>query len=326
VSIGATIWLNAAPSRAGRAAALQHTDAAATSLHGANAQFAGAPGANALPASLDGSSAPRLPLEAGGRLAHTRAVRDFFDYFLSAQSEMSASALDALVRRQIAAQLDGTAANEEALGVWQRYTAYLSALGQLPQPAGIPGSIPGTRPDFDALQLALDQRDALGTRIMGDWSKPFFGDQLQRQRSDLARLRITSDPTLTDAEKAARLASLDAALPAQERAARERARQQQASVEAIAQLQKQGASLDAMRAQIAQTLGPEAAERVVQMQKSDDAWQAKYADYASQRAQIDKLGLSPQEHDAQVAQLRRQFFSNPSDAMRAASLDQGAGN
>jgi lipase chaperone LimK len=325
-SIGATAWFISAPQRAGRAAAAQYADGSAASLHNANAPFAGEPAANALPTSLDGSSPPRLPLEAGGHLAHTRAVREFFDYFLSAQSEMSASALDALVRRQIAAQLDGTAANDEARVVWQRYTAYLTALGQLPQPASVPDNIPGTRPDFDALQLALDQRDTLGTRIMGDWSKPFFGDQLQRQRSDLARLRITSDPTLTDAEKAARLASLDAALPPQERAARERARQQQASVEAIARLQKQGVSPDAMRAQIAQTLGPEAAERVVQMQKSDDAWHARYADYASQREQIDKLGLPPQEHDAQVAQLRRQFFSNPSDAMRAASLDQGAGS
>lgn len=322
VSIGATLWFNPAPSRGGRTVATPRAASSPSASQDAHAQLASAPRANALPTSLDGSSPPRLPLDAGGRLAHTRAVRDFFDYFLSAQSEMSAAALDALVRRQIAAQLDSTAANDEAVAVWQRYTSYLTALDPLPRAA----SAPGSKPDLDAIQLALDQRDALSTRIMGEWSKPFFGAELQRQRTDLARLRITSDPTLTEAEKAARLATLDAALPPQERAARERVRQQQASVEAIAQLQKQGASLDAMRAQIAQTLGPEAAERVVQMQKDDDAWHARYADYASQREQIDKLGLSAQERDAQVAQLRRQFFANPSDAMRAASLDRGAGS
>ncbi|SDG43966.1 lipase secretion chaperone [Paraburkholderia phenazinium] len=320
VSIGATLWFNTAPLRASRAAA-QHADGSPAAPQATNAPFAGGPAANALPASLNGSSPPRLPLVAGGRLAHTRAVRDFFDYFLSAQSEMSATALDALVRRQIAAQLEGTAANDEAVAVWQRYTAYLTARDQLPQPA----SMPGSKLDLDAVQLALDQRDALSTRMMGEWSKPFFGDEQQRQRNDLARLRINSDPTLTEAEKAARLATLDATLPPQERAARERARQQQASVDEIAQLQKQGASLDEMRAQIAQKLGPAAAERVVQMQKDDDAWRARYADYASQRAQIDKRGLSQPDHDAQVAQLRRQFFTNPAEAMRAASLDGGAG-
>ena len=56
-----------------------------------------------------------LPLEDGGRLARSRAVRDFFDYFLTAQHEVEAHALDAMVRREIAAQLDGTAAQGEAL-------------------------------------------------------------------------------------------------------------------------------------------------------------------------------------------------------------------
>ena len=160
---------------------------------------------------------------------------------------------------------------------------------------------------------------------MGEWNEPFFGAESQQQHTDLARLRIASDSSLSDAQKAARLAALDAALPPETRAAHERARQQQAALDAIGQAQKQGGSLDTMRAQITQTLGPEAAQRVVQMQQADDAWQARYADYASQRAQIDKQDLPPQQRDAQIAQLRQQFFTNPSDAMRAASLDRGSG-
>jgi len=91
-------------------------------------------------------------------------------------------------------------------------------------------------------------------------------------------------------------------------------------------MQKQGASPDAVRAQVTQTLGPEAAERVVQMEQDEQSWQGKYADYAAQRAQIDKLNVSQQERTAQIARLRQQFFANPADAMRAASLDQGSGN
>jgi lipase chaperone LimK len=161
---------------------------------------------------------------------------------------------------------------------------------------------------------------------MGEWNEPFFGAESQQQHTDLARLRIASDGSLSAAQKAARLAALDAALPPETRAAHERARQQQAALDAIGQAQKQGGSLDTLRAQITQTLGPEAAQRVVQMQQADDAWQARYADYSSQRAQIDKQDLPPQQRDAQIAQLRQQFFTNPSDAMRAASLDRGSGS
>jgi len=278
--------------------------------------------ASALPDMLAGTSPPRLPLETGGHLAKKHAVRDFFDYFLTTQDDLPPAAVDKLVRKYIAAQLDGIPAADEALAVWQRYTTYRTAVNQLPTPSAIPGS----KPDFDALQQAIDQRAALVSRTMGEWSEAFFGAELLRTRTDLARLRISADSSLSAAEKTARLTALDATLPPEQRAALERVQQQQASIDAIAQMQKQGASPDAVRAQVTQTLGPEAAERVVQMEQDEQSWQGKYADYAAQRAQIDKLNVSQQERTAQIARLRQQFFANPADAMRAASLDQGSGN
>jgi lipase chaperone LimK len=332
LSAGGAWWLNRVPLthdastvRAANASRTLRATAASDS-----AVYVAANGA--LPASLDGSTPPRLPTDGRGHLARTRAVRDFFDYFLTAQDEVSSATLDALVRRQIAAQLDGTPAADEALDVWQRYNAYRHALGQWPQSSPTPAPAPAqstsaAKIDLDALQLALDQRDALGVRLMGEWNTPFFGGESQQQHTDLARLRIASDPTLSDAQKAARLAALDAAQPTETRTALERTREQQSALDAISQAQQQarqpGGSLDTMRAQITQTLGPEAAERAVQMQQADDAWQARYADYARQRDEIDRQDVPPQQRDAQIAQLRQQFFSNPGDAMRAASLDRG---
>lgn len=277
---------------------------------------------NVLPASLAGTSAPRLPIDGRGHLAHTASVRDFFDYFLTTQNEVSAATLDALVRRQIAAQLDGTAAAGEALSAWQRYTEYRAALDRLPQTVAAAGE----KADLDALQRYVDQRDALAVSLLGEWQEPFFGTESQQQRADLERLRIVSDSSLNSEQKATRLAALDAALPPETRAAHERVRQQQMALESIDQAQKQGGSLDTMRAQITQTLGPEAAERVVQMQQADNAWQARYTDYSNERAQIDQQDLPPQQREAQIAQLRQQFFTNTSDAMRAASLDRDSGS
>lgn len=267
---------------------------------------------------LAGSSAPRLPLDAHGHLAKARAVRDFFDYCLSAQSELSAQALDALVTREIAAQLDGTLAQGEALDVWKRYRAYLDQLAQLPD-----GGAPGNKLDLAALQLALDQRASIASRALGDWAEPFFSAEQQRQRYDLARLRIVRDASLTDAQKAARLAALEQQLPLDQRAEQAREKQQNDAVARIAQLQKSGASPDEMRAQLAQSLGPEAAERVAKMQQANDAWRAKYDEYAAQRAQIDAQHLSPQDRDTQIAQLRQRYFTQPGEALRAASLDRG---
>lgn len=293
--------------------------AAAASTPAAAAASADAgSGASALPTSLAGSSAPHLPLDAHGHLAKTRAVRDFLDYCLSAQHELSAQALDALVTREIAAQLDGTVAQGEALDVWKRYRAYFAELAKLPD-----GGVPGNKFDLAVLQLALDQRASIASRTLGDWAEPFFGAEQQRQRYDLERLKIVRDASLTDAQKAARLAALEQQLPLDQRAEQAREKQQNDAISRIAQLQKSGASADEMRAQLAQSLGPEAAERVAKMQQANDAWRAKYDEYAAQRAQIDAQQLSPQDRDAQIAQLRQRYFTQPGEALRAASLDRG---
>ncbi|KEZ03390.1 lipase chaperone [Burkholderia sp. MSh2] len=315
---GVALWSGAGRHRATGAAG-DSPEAAAVGGGAAAAPQAATPASDGLPPSLAGSSAPRLPLDAGGHLAKSRAVRDFFDYCLTAQSDLGAAALDAFVAREIAAQLDGTPAQVEALDVWHRYRAYLDALAKLRDAGAVDKS------DLGALQLALDQRASIAARALGDWSQPFFGAEQWRQRYDLARLKIAQDPALTDAQKAERLAALEQQMPAEERAAQQRVDRQRAAIDQIANLQKSGATPDAMRAQLAQTLGPEAAARVAQMQQDDASWQGRYADYAAQRAQIEAAGLSQQDRDAQIAALRQRVFTKPGEAVRAASLDRGAG-
>ncbi|KVE72493.1 lipase secretion chaperone [Burkholderia vietnamiensis] len=314
---GVAIWSGTGSQRGADAA---RTPANALAPDGASvaARQAALPASAALPAPLVGSSAPRLPLDAGGHLAKVRAVRDFFDYCLTARSELTAAALDALVAREIAAQLDATPAQPEALDVWRRYRAYLDALEKLPDGGAV------DKIDPEALQRALDQRASIAHRTLGDWSQPFFGAEQSQQRYDLARLRIVHDRTLTDAQKAERLAALDQQMPADERAARAPAERQRAALDQIAQLQKSGATPDAVRAQLTQSLGADVAARVVQMQQDDASWQSRYADYAAQRAQIDAAGLSQQDRDAQIAALRQRIFTKPGEAVRAAAFDRSA--
>jgi lipase chaperone LimK len=338
VAVGTTVaaaagavWLGAAPAgpaRTGGVGAVRAAGIVRASVADARATSTFAPGEPPLPVSLSGTVPPRLPIESGGRLAKTRAVRDFFDYFLTAQHEVPAVALETMVRREIAAQLEGTAAQTEALDVWRRYRAYRDALTRvaaLQAPTQPTIAAAGGPSNLDAMQAALGEGASIANRTMGTaWSEAFFGREWRRVNFDLMRLRVITDATLDDAQKAARLQALADMLPPEERAASEREARLRAAVTEIAALQKQSLPLDALRAAATQTLGPEAAQRVVQMQKDDDAWRAQYEAYAAQRARIDARGLAPPERDAQIAQLRERMFATVGDRLRALSLDKGA--
>lgn len=323
----AAAWYFAAPARAPLASGQSIAATATVSL----AQTAGPEPirtAATLPVSLAGSTPPRLPIDEHGHLRKARAVRDFFDYFLTAQSEMPPKALDALVRKEIAAQRDGTAAQLEALDVWQRYASYRKTLGSL-ETLSAPATAGGTTQtsDLDAMQASLDERASVAARVLGvEWSEAFFGPEWRHARDMIERWRVQRDSTLTDAQKTARLQALEESLPPEERAALQKNERAQAQVHTIAELQQQEMTIDQLRAKATQAFGPQAAERIVKMRQDDDAWHAKYADYAAQRARIEAMGLSAADRAAQIAQLRRSVFTDPAQALRAASLDRTAGH
>lgn len=323
IAAAAAIRYLDAPARASRASAQRATHVLVPPLARA-ALPASAPAT--LPVSLAGSTPPRLPLDARGHLLKARGVRDFFDYFSTAQNELSPSALDALVRAQIAAQWDGRPAQSEALDLWQRYRSYRQALvrlGALAAPVGSNDADSASGPQLDAMQFALDERASLASRMLGaDWNEAFFGPDWRRGRTMIERLRIARDPTLTAEQKAARLQALEASMPAQERGANERGQHARATVDTIARLERQGMTDDELRAKATQALGAQAAERVVQMRRDEDAWRAQYADYAAQRAGIDAMGLAPGEREAQLARLRERMFATSAQRLRAASLDR----
>jgi lipase chaperone LimK len=325
LTAAATVWYLNAPARAPDAGAPRAATKTPAAPLAQGVQAVRMPAERLLPVSLAGSMPPRLPLDERGHLRKARGVRDFFDYFLTARNQMPPAALDALVHKEIAAQLDGTKAQREALDVWQRYMAYLKALDSLAQLSAPPSSDTTNERGLDAMRSSLDERASLASRSLGvDWSEAFFGPDWRHARYTIERWRIQRDPTLTDAQKAARLQALQASLPPEQRAALERDERAQARVMAVAKLGQQGMTLDRLRAKATLEFGPQAAERIVDIQQDDDAWRAKYADYSAQRARIDETAPSPAEREAQVALLRQRMFKDPAQALRAAALDQGS--
>lgn len=270
---------------------------------------------------LRGTMQPLLPLDKQGRLLRTRKVRDFFDYFLAAQSQRSPQKLDADVRQAIDAQLGDMPAHAEALAVWERYRAYRAALVQA-EPAVITSG--SRQSDPLAVQTSLEARARLAAGVLGEWSTPFFGDELEGSRYRIERTRIERDQSLSDAEKAARLRSLEDTRSPEQRSKALREQQQAASLDMLTKLTTQTSPDDnAPVQQIAQQFGEETARRFTQMRAAERDWNSRYANYARERDILRAQYADPVERRARVEALQGRYFRAGSDASRAASLDDG---
>ena len=136
----------------------------------------------------------------------------FLDYCLTAQSDLSATALDAFVVREIAAQLDGTVAQAEALDGWHRYRAYLDALAKL-RDAGAVDKSDSARCSSRSTSV---HRLHIARSVTG--ASRFSARSSGGSATTSRGWKITQDRTLTDAQKTERLAALEQQMPADERA------------------------------------------------------------------------------------------------------------
>ncbi|WP_080745287.1 lipase secretion chaperone [Cupriavidus necator] len=280
---------------------------------------------SALP-SLAGVDVPAGPeTDAHGNLRLTRALRTYFDYFLSARLDAGgAGALDQLVYDDIRRRVPQPAAGQ-AWQLWQRYVAYLAEIQ--PQAANKPladageGTLNATQ--VGQLRALQATRNAARHRLLPEVATIWFGDEQAYDGAMLARLEIAAQPGLDEAERQRRLAALDAALPEPLRATREASARPQAIGDTIAGMQAAGRSAQDIGAALAQVYGPEVAQRYQQQAQAEQAWQQRYDDYAARRAQIESFpGLSEQDRRQQLEALRKQAFSNPSEALQAAAVDK----
>ncbi|KVT07008.1 hypothetical protein WT24_19950 [Burkholderia sp. MSMB1078WGS] len=175
--------------------------------------------------------------------------------------------------------------------------------------------------ETSAVRSILTRRAQLRSRWLGDWTVPFFGDEDAALSVYLKRIEIVQDATLDVDEKKRRIEALSSDLPPEQRRAEEEQKQQTQWLTSVDQLQKRNLSPEELRVAVTKIKGAEFAERFVAQQQADQAWDATYDRYASQRDQIRAQHLSPPDQERQLARLRAMFFSRQSDVLRAAGRD-----
>lgn len=276
--------------------------------------------AESLPSLADTDVDGQLRTDAAGNLVMDLAVRDYFDYFLSAVDH---SGLDAVIEALLADA--GRRLPEPALGqmvsLLGDYLDYKRAsMALMQQPLDAQQQVE-PKAQLQALQSALARLDELRrAHFSAAAQEALFGAEQAYARYTLDSLALQQRDDLGEAQRTQMLEQLRARLPD---ALRESEQRQQLALEQLQrseQLWRDGADEQQVRDFLAMTYDPQTVQRLLDEQRRERDWQQHYQAYRNELASLQGRGLSEADNEQLQRQLRERLF-NSEDRHRVETYD-----
>lgn len=255
-----------------------------------------------------------LGLDANGRFLPSREAIRFFDYFLSATGEESAAQIRARIEAEIARRLPPDAARD-ATDLLDRYLAFRAEGARVADDDRVAASAD--------LERRLQWIRELRRKHFGaEFAATLFGDDERAVEIAIEQRRVASDPSLSPAERAERIAVLEGSMPESARRAREAALVPARLAEQERALRENGASAGEIRALREETVGVEAADRLAALDERRAEWERRLAAYRRDRDAIAaNASLDPAARDAAIETLRARDF-DARERLRVRTIDE----
>jgi lipase chaperone LimK len=247
-----------------------------------------------------------LSFDATGRLRADAGLLRMFDHFLSLTGEFSEAEIAALLLDHVRRR----AGEDAAVQVADAFGRYLALRHEL--------AAAELSPD---LAQRLEQLQAARRRWFGAAAAAMFGAEEAEIAYTLSRQALLQDATLSDAERAASLAQLEAQRPAPARGAERSATAAALAEEQTRQFEQLGVDQATRAAERLALWGPEAAQRLAALDGERAAWQRRLDDYAAARDQLladPRLGAAARGRA--LAELRAARF-DAQERLRIEALD-----
>ena len=250
-----------------------------------------------------------------GQLQPDLALRQVFDYFLALVGEETEQQIRQRLRahvEQLARASDlGMDAVEQVMAVYEDYLSYKMALDQV---EGHDGSIAG------ASAAVRRQWEVAQAQLGPELADAFFAEDRAFNQVALEYLSLVrqgeSDPEGLQQAMTSLLLEQPGSL-ATEILASSAPALVQSKVE---QLQQAGATELEIWQLRQQVLGEEAANRLAELDRKHQHWDARYQQYVTQKQQIEAAKMSPQDQRSAIEQLRLNLF-DPREARRVEALE-----
>lgn len=266
-----------------------------------------------LPASLRDSEVDgALAVDAAGRFVPHPSALALFDYYLSASGEEPLAVIRARIVQHARESLPPAAA-AEAEALLDTYLRYRDEMRALTSEGRAPADLERR------LQWIREER----RRIFGaSLAEVLFGEEERVVAVDLERRRVLQDTALSPEEKTRRLAGLEAELPGDVRESRARAAALVRSNAEVSALRASGAGEAAVFAAREREFGTEAAVRLADLDRENEAWEERLAAWRQERAALlADTELAAAERDARVEALLAERF-DAQERLRVRALDE----
>lgn len=270
-----------------------------------------------MPATLEGTIMRQsLAVDDAGNLRISSDIQRIFDFFLSAIEQEDLSVILLRITEYLDYYLDPPAL-DQALAIMDQYVAFKKALFEfelerteslkalIESPAGLTGD------SYIALleeQLSA-QKDLRSLHLDPQVHEAFYVDEEIYDEYSLARMKVQADKTLSETDKQAKLAEIDAHAPPELVESRKESQLTDILKQKTTALKAEGADASEIKALRTDMLGPEAAERFEVLDQERAQWQQRVDDYLVQRQRIlSAEGLSDLARLEQINQLRKSLF------------------
>ena len=244
-------------------------------------------------------------------------LKRLFDYYLSAVGEQSIEGITQQISSELERRLPADQAREakRLLALYLEFKRELVVLEQKPELAG--SGVQAIRRRLMAMQ---DLRSGF---FSTQETQGMFGFDDAYDMDAVARLEISQNPALSDAQKKEQLAAIDAAMPAALRNEREESRVVVRIEQMAETMRAKGANDDEVYRMRARELDPQAASRLAEVDREEQAWKSRIAIYLNERSKLLQVHADAPDSQRQLAltQLQQSQFT-PEERRRLAAYEQ----
>lgn len=244
-------------------------------------------------------------------------LKRLFDYYLSAVGEQSIEAITQQINSELERRLPAQQAREakRLLALYLEFKRELVTLEQKPELTG--SGVQAIRRRLMAMQ---DLRSGF---FSAQETQGMFGFDDAYDMDAVARLEISQNPNLSDTQKKEQLAALDAAMPAALRNERDASRMVVRIEQMAEAMRAKGANDDEVYRMRAKELDPQAASRLAEVDREEQAWKSRIAIYLNERSKVLQAHKDAPDSTRQLAliQLQQSQFT-PEERRRLAAYEQ----